>query len=86
MLKTQQCFLLGFPGGSMVKNPPAHPRDPGSVPGLGRAPGEGNGSQLQYSCLGEPMDRGAAGSSPRGCKRVRYNLATDKQCFTLLLE
>ena len=33
--------------------------DPGSIPGLGRSPGEGNGNPLQYSCLGNPMDRGA---------------------------
>ena len=35
-------------------------RDAGSIPGLGRSPGEGNGSPLQYSCLENPMDRGAA--------------------------
>ena len=46
----------------MVKNPPASAgdiRDTGSIPGLGRFPGEGNGNPLQYSCLGNPMDRGA---------------------------
>jgi len=46
----------------MVKNPPANAgdiRDTGSIPGLGRFPGEGNGNPLQYSCLGNPMDRGA---------------------------
>ena len=41
----------------MVKNLPAG--DSGSVPGLGRSPGEGNGYQLQYSCLEKPTDRGA---------------------------
>ena len=44
------------------KNPPANagnPRDVGSIPGSGRSPGEGNGSPLQYSCLRNPMDRGA---------------------------
>ena len=50
---------LGFPGGSVVKNPPANEGDMGSIPGLGRSPGEGNGNPLQYSCLGNPMDRGA---------------------------
>ena len=49
----------GFPGGSVVKNLPSNAGDVGSVPGLGRAPGEGNGNPLQYSCLGNPMDRGA---------------------------
>ena len=43
----------------MVKNPPADARDEGSVPGSGSSPGEGNGTPLQYSCLGNPMDRGA---------------------------
>ena len=42
----------------MVKNPPANAGDPGLIPGLGRSPGEGNGNTLQYSCLGNPMDRG----------------------------
>ena len=43
----------------MVKNPPANAGDVGSIPGLGRSPGEGNDSPLQYPCLGNPMDRGA---------------------------
>ena len=46
----------------MVKNLPANARDMrdvDSAPGFGRSPGEGNGSPLQYSCLGNPMDRGA---------------------------
>ena len=42
----------------MVKNPPAHAGDVGSIPGLGRGPGGGNGNPLQYSCLENPMDRG----------------------------
>ena len=42
--------------------------DQGSIPGLGRAPGEGNGNPLQYSCLENPMDRSLAGYSPRSCK------------------
>ena len=50
---------MGFPGGSVVKNTPANAGDVGSVLGSGRLPGEGNGSPLQYSCLGKPMDRGA---------------------------
>ena len=41
------------------KNPPANAGDAGSIPGLGRSPGEGNGNPLQYSCLGNPMDTGA---------------------------
>ena len=49
---------MGFPGRSVVKNPPAIAGDAGSIPGLGRFPGEGNGNPLQYSCLGNSMDRG----------------------------
>ena len=43
----------------MAKNSPANAGDTGSISGLGRIPGEGNGSPLQYSCLGNPMDREA---------------------------
>ena len=43
----------------MVKNLPANAGDSGSIPELGRSPGEGNDNQLQYSCLGNPTDRGA---------------------------
>ena len=52
----------GFPGGSVVTNPPANAGDAGDaglIPGSGRSPGGGNGNPLQYSCLGNPMDRGA---------------------------
>ena len=48
----------GFPIGSGVKHPPANAGDKGSVLGLGRSPGERNGNLLQYSCLGNTMDRG----------------------------
>ena len=48
-----------FLGGSMVKNLPANAGDAGSIPGLGRSPGEGNGNPLPYSCLENSMDRGA---------------------------
>ena len=56
------CSLLDFPGGTVVKNPPASVGDAGdysSIPGLGRFLEGGNGNTLQYSCLGNPMDRGA---------------------------
>ena len=48
-----------FPGGSDGKASAYNAGDPGSIPGLGRSPGEGNGNPLQYSCLKNPMDRGA---------------------------
>ena len=52
-------LLLGFPGGSEVKNLPANAGDMGSIPGSGRSPGVGNGNPLQNSCLKNPRDRGA---------------------------
>ena len=64
---------MSFPGGSAVKNLPANAGDMGLVPGSGRSPGEGNGNPLQYSCLGNPMDRSLAAYSPWGCKRVGHN-------------
>ena len=50
----------------MVKNPPANVGDADSVPGLGRSSGEGNGKSLQYSCLGNPTDRGACWATAHG--------------------
>ena len=50
---------MSFPGGSVVKNPPAKAGDSGSAPRSGSSPGEENDNPLQYSCLGNPMHRGA---------------------------
>ena len=50
---------MSFPDGPEVKNPLANAGDVGSIPGSGRASEHGNGNQLQYSCLKNPMDRGA---------------------------
>ena len=52
-------YLIGFPGGSDGKASVCNAGDPGSIPGLGRSLGEGNGNPLQYSCLENPMDGGA---------------------------
>ena len=61
---------MDFPGGSVVKNPIHLPvqetRETHSIPGLGRSPGGGNSNPLQYSCLGNSMDRGAW-CGPCGC-------------------
>ena len=59
-----------------VKNPPANmgdARDSGSIPGSGRSPGVENGNPLQYSCLGNPLDRGAWWVTVYGVERVRHN-------------
>ena len=57
----------------MVKNPLANTdvRDVGSVPGWRRSPGEGHGNPLQYSCLGNPMDRGAWWATVHGVAKSR---------------
>ena len=61
------CYPLGSQMVLMVKNIPANARDArdvGSIPGLGRSPGVGNGNPLQYSCLENPRDRSLAGCGP----------------------
>ena len=58
----------------MVKNPPANAGDTGSIPGLGRPPGGGNGNPLQYSCLENPMDRGAWWATVHGVSKSRTQL------------
>ena len=68
--------ILPFPGDSVVKNLPANAGDPDSIPGWGRSSGEGNGNPLQYSCLEDPMDRGAWRATVAG---VRGDLATKQQ-------
>ena len=60
----------------MVKNPHANAGDQGSVPGLGRSPGGGNGDPLQYSYLENPMDRGAWWATVQGVTRVGHDLVT----------
>ena len=65
-----------FPGGEVVKNLPASTENTGdmvSVPEWERSPGVGNGNPLHYSCLGNPMDRGAWWATVHGVKRVGYD-------------
>ena len=65
---------LGFPGGSLAKNSPVSAGDMGSIPGLGRFPGEANGNPLQYSCLENPTDGGAwCRLLSTGSQRVGHN-------------
>ena len=74
---------LAFPSGSAVKNPPAKTGDIGSVSGLGRSPGEGNGNWLQYSYLKNPLDRGAWRATVHGVtKELGHNLATKQKQYT----
>ena len=64
---------MGFPCSSVGKESACNAGDQGAIPGLGRSPAEGNGNPLQYSCLENPMDRGAI---VHGVTRVGHNLVT----------
>ena len=59
MTKARVWYYSGFPGGSDGKESTCNVGDPGSIPGSGRSPGEGNEYPLQYPCLEDPMDKGA---------------------------
>ena len=69
-----------------VKNLSANAEDPGLIPGSGRSPGEGNGNSLQYSCLENPMDRGAWQAAAHGVSRVRHNLATEPPPYVIYIQ
>ena len=72
--------LWGFPDGSDSKESACSEGDLGLILGWERSPGEGNGNPLQYSCLGNPMDRGAQQATVHGGhKRIGFNLATKQQ-------
>ena len=58
--------FVGFPGGSVKKNLPASAEDTGRISEPGRSPGEGSGHPCQYSCLGNPMNRGALQAAVHG--------------------
>ena len=78
---TSRCF----PGGSAVKNAPINARDTGdvgSIPESGISPGEGNGNPLQYSCLENPMDRGAWQAAAHGVEKSRTQLSVHVQLST----
>ena len=65
-----------FPGGSDSKPSACNAGDTSSIPGSGRSPGEEHGNPLQYSCLENPMDRGAWQATVHGVARVRHNFVT----------
>ena len=67
---------LGLPCSSVSKESAYDEGDPVSIPGLGRSPGEGKGNPLQYSCLENPMDRGAWKDTVRGVASVGQDLVT----------
>ena len=61
---------MGFPGSSVGKESACSAGDPGSIPGLGRSPGERNGNPLQYLCLENPMDIGAWWATVHGSQEL----------------
>ena len=67
--------LEGFPGGSGSKEFACNEGDLGSIPGLGRTLKDGNGNQIHYSCLGNPMDRGAWRATDHGVAKSRTQLS-----------
>ena len=77
---------LGFPGGTVVKNPPDNSgdiRDMGSITGSGSSPGGGNGKPLQYSCMGNPMNRGPWQATVHGVTGVSSVSSVAQSCLTL---
>ena len=93
---THLCLIFnedqqGFPGGIVVENLPANAGDirgTGSIPALGRSPGEGNGYPLHSSCLENPMDRGAWQATVHGVTKSRTRLSNwarieiSKECLS----
>ena len=65
---------MGFPGGSNGKQSACNAGDPGSIPGLGKSPGEGQGNPFHYSCLENSMDRGAWQATVHGVTKSRTRL------------
>ena len=78
--------LVAFPGGTVVKNPPANAGDAGLIPRSGRSPGAGKGNPLQYFYLGNPMDRGAWQATVQEVAKSRTRLSahTDTHTHTLV--
>ena len=84
--KKNLIVLLGFPGGLGINNLPANSGDKGLIPGLGISPREGNGNPLQYSCLGNPMERGAWWATVHGVTKSWHDLSNKQQIFLLETE
>ena len=74
-LHLSKCLLRASPGGSTVKNCTTMQETVGWIPGSGISPGEGNGNPLQYSCLGNPTDRGACGLQSMGSQQSQTQLS-----------
>ena len=85
-LYNESLTTMGFPGGTVVKNLPAHAGgagDLGLIPGSGRFPGEENGNPIQCSCLGNPMDSGAWQATGHGVSKRRTQLSSSRSFLTV---
>ena len=77
---------FSFPGGSVIKASACNVGDPGSIPGSGRSPGEGNGNPLQYSCLENPMEEGAWWATVHRVAKSRTRLSYFTSIFIKQLQ
>ena len=75
MEKSHSHLVMGFPNGSVGKESACNAGEPGSVPECGRYTGEGDGNPLQYSCLGNSMDRGAWWATAHGVTKSQTQLS-----------
>ena len=78
-------IYYGLPGGSAVKDLPDNAGDAGLIPGSGRSPGEGNGNPPQYSCLGNPMDRGDWWGILYGVAKSQTRLSKTQQVYFIYI-
>ena len=81
-------LVVSFPGGRVVENPPANAgdaREAGSIPGLGRSSGVGNGSLLQCSCLENSMDRGVWWATVHGVAKSQTGLNTHTHIHIIVI-
>ena len=90
-IKAKLMSFMGFPGDTVIKNPPANAediRDTGLIPGVGRFPGDGNGNPLQYSCLENSMDKVAwqATYNPLGRAESNTNKHTQNVIYSTGME
>ena len=79
-------YKTSVPDGSVGKESAGNVEDPGSIPGWGRSPGEGNGNPLQYSCLENSMDRGACWAAVHGVAKSQKRLTNNTSTFTKQLD
>ena len=81
-----RCYTLKLsPRWLSGKEPTCNAGDLGSIPGLGRSPGEGNGNPLQYPCLENPMDRETWWATVQGVARIRHDLVAKQLYFFVVV-